>query len=58
VDRNITGNKKAISLAWLWMNPKTEGAIHLDDVDLESVIDFNYLGSTVSLDRNIVVEIK
>jgi hypothetical protein len=24
------------------VNPKTEGAIQIDDVDLESVIDFNY----------------
>jgi hypothetical protein len=40
------------------VNPKTEGAIHIDDVDLESVIDFNYLGSTISADGNIIVEIK
>jgi hypothetical protein len=40
------------------VNPKTEEAIHIDDVDLESVIDFNYLGSTISSDGNIVVEIK
>jgi hypothetical protein len=50
----INANKTKVMM----VNPKTEGAIHIDDVDLESVIDFNYLGSTISADGNIVVEIK
>jgi hypothetical protein len=35
-------------------NPKTAGAIHIDDVDLELVMDFNYLGSTISSDGDIL----
>lgn len=39
------------------VNPKTEGAIRIDDVNLESVLDFNYLRRAISSDGNIVVEI-
>jgi hypothetical protein len=50
----INANKTKVML----VNPKPKRATHIHDVDLESVIVFNYLGSTISSDGNIVVEIK